>query len=67
MYVTKTTAGKVFVNGVSVIKSNIECTNGKNKQLEAEELKRNNSQAQLQAIRNQVNPHFLFNNLNVLS
>jgi two-component system, LytTR family, sensor kinase len=39
----------------------------KNKQLEAEELKRINSQAQLQAIKNQVNPHFLFNNLNVLS
>ena len=39
----------------------------KNKQLESEELKRINSQAQLQAIKNQVNPHFLFNNLNVLS
>ena len=39
----------------------------KSKQLEAEELKRINAQAQLQAIKNQVNPHFLFNNLNVLS
>jgi sensor histidine kinase YesM len=39
----------------------------KSKELEAEELKRTNAQAQLQAIRNQVNPHFLFNNLNVLS
>ena len=39
----------------------------KTKQLEAEELKRMNAQAQLQAIKNQVNPHFLFNNLNVLS
>src|SRR5579871_1790734 len=39
----------------------------KSKQLETEELKRINSQAQLQAIKNQVNPHFLFNNLNVLS
>ncbi len=37
------------------------------KQLEAEELKRINSQTQLQAIKNQINPHFLFNNLNVLS
>jgi len=39
----------------------------KTKQLEAEELKRINTQAQLQSIKNQVNPHFLFNNLNVLS
>ncbi|RYE05039.1 MAG: histidine kinase, partial [Sphingobacteriales bacterium] len=39
----------------------------KSKELEAEELRRTNAQAQLQAIRNQVNPHFLFNNLNVLS
>ncbi|MHA4842890.1 sensor histidine kinase [Flavitalea antarctica] len=35
--------------------------------MEAEELRRISSQAQLQLIRNQVNPHFLFNNLNVLS
>lgn len=39
----------------------------KSKQLEAEELKRINAQTQLQVIKNQVNPHFLFNNLNVLS
>ena len=34
---------------------------------EAEELRRTNAQAQLQLVRNQINPHFLFNNLNVLS
>jgi two-component system, LytTR family, sensor kinase len=39
----------------------------KTKELEAEELKRINMQAQLQAVNNQINPHFLFNNLNVLS
>ncbi|MCU0437242.1 MAG: histidine kinase [Raineya sp.] len=37
------------------------------KLLEAEELKRTSVQAQLQSLRSQVNPHFLFNNLNVLS
>jgi sensor histidine kinase YesM len=37
------------------------------KEQEAEELRRVNAQTELQAIRSQVNPHFLFNNLNVLS
>jgi two-component system, LytTR family, sensor kinase len=37
------------------------------KELEAEEFRRISAMASLQAIRNQVNPHFLFNNLNVLS
>lgn len=39
----------------------------KTKQLETEELLRMNTQAQLQGIKSQINPHFLFNNLNVLS
>jgi two-component system, LytTR family, sensor kinase len=51
-----------IINGIFVFISEY-----KNKQLEAEELKRIITQAQLQSIKNQVNPHFLFNNLNVLS
>lgn len=39
----------------------------KSTQLEAEELLRMNTQAALQSIKSQINPHFLFNNLNVLS
>lgn len=39
----------------------------KQKWSEAEELRRSSEQARLQLFRNQVNPHFLFNNLNVLS
>lgn len=34
---------------------------------EAEELRRSSAQAQIQLIKSQINPHFLFNNLNVLS
>ncbi len=53
----------------------LHCLNGiifyinrsKQKELEAEALRRSTTQAMLQAIRSQVNPHFLFNNLNVLS
>lgn len=37
------------------------------KEKETESLRQMSTQARLQAIRNQVNPHFLFNNLNVLS
>ncbi len=36
-------------------------------QLEAEEIKKISIQSQLQSLKNQINPHFLFNNLNALS
>lgn len=39
----------------------------KSTSLQAEQLKRITVQAELQLIKNQINPHFLFNNLNVLS
>jgi two-component system, LytTR family, sensor kinase len=42
-------------------------TRFRTKMLEAEQLKSENIQAQLLAVKSQINPHFLFNNLNVLS
>lgn len=36
-------------------------------ELEAEQLKKNSIEAQFEVLRNQINPHFLFNSFNVLS
>jgi two-component system, LytTR family, sensor kinase len=42
-------------------------TEYRTKWIEAEQLKRISAQAELQLVKSQINPHFLFNNLNVLS
>lgn len=55
----------LFLNTVHVIFEYIKQL--RNSQMEAEQLKKVSVQAELQAIRSQVNPHFLFNNLSVLA
>ena len=55
----------LFLNTVHVIMEYVKQL--RKSQMEAEQLKKISVQAELQAIRNQVNPHFLFNNLSVLA
>ncbi len=55
----------LFLNGINTIIFYFD--QYRIKKIEAESLKRANMQAELQVIRSQINPHFLFNNLNVLS
>lgn len=62
MYATRINLFLHILNALFVFIGNL-----RQKELEAEALKRSTAQAQLQIIRNQINPHFLFNNLNVLS
>lgn len=62
MYATRVNLFLHTINAIFVFVGSL-----RKKELEAEELKRSSVQSQLQAIRNQINPHFLFNNLNVLS
>ncbi len=62
MYATRINLFLHIINALFVFIGNL-----RQKEVEAEALKRSTAQAQLQIIRNQINPHFLFNNLNVLS
>jgi two-component system, LytTR family, sensor kinase len=55
----------LFLHSVNALVFYVNRT--KQKELEAESMHRSQAQANLQSIRNQINPHFLFNNLNVLS
>ncbi|KQS33932.1 sensor histidine kinase [Dyadobacter sp. Leaf189] len=55
----------LFLNTIHVIFLYMQQLESSHQQLET--YKRISSQAQLQSLRNQVNPHFLFNNLSVLT
>jgi len=55
----------LFLNSINAIVYFLNLS--KEKQLEAEEFKQKSIEAQFEALRNQINPHFLFNSLNVLS
>jgi sensor histidine kinase YesM len=55
------------VTVVSIYEALYYISQWKNSIAEAEQLKREHVQSQLSSLRNQVNPHFLFNSLNTLS
>ncbi|MEM7548200.1 MAG: histidine kinase [Bacteroidota bacterium] len=55
----------LFLNCVNAIVFYIN--QHKNAQLETQELKKKNIEAQFEILKNQINPHFLFNSFNVLS
>jgi sensor histidine kinase YesM len=55
----------LFLNSINAIVFFIN--QYKKKELEAEELKKITIEAQFEALRTQINPHFLFNSFNVLS
>ncbi len=56
----------VTLTVVSMNEAGYFFANWKNTILEAEQLKRENIQSQLETLKSQVNPHFLFNSLNTL-
>ena len=55
----------LFLNCINAIVFYMNRT--KKAQLEAEQFKKISAEAQFEALRNQINPHFLFNSFNVLS
>lgn len=55
----------LFLNCINAIVFYMNRT--KKAQLEAEQFKKVSAEAQFEALRNQINPHFLFNSFNVLS
>jgi two-component system, LytTR family, sensor kinase len=55
----------LFLNCINAIVFYMNRT--RNAQLEAEQFKKISAEAQFEALRNQINPHFLFNSFNVLS
>lgn len=69
------TSLKISIGFTSRINLFLHCVNAivfymnkyKRAQVEAEQLKIQNIEARFDALRNQINPHFLFNSLNVLS